>query len=160
MTDLATPRSSHDAESQGVVSESTRLLLDRIVALSIGLRAAMRELSDITNGVSSTLQDLEILVLLEAAPGSRPVGWNQLQRRLVLTSGALAHRLAKMEEAGLIRRTRIPSDRRQVMVEATEEGLDDLQSVVRDLTPSDLTDALSLVERRLSRLLAALDGAA
>jgi DNA-binding MarR family transcriptional regulator len=65
-----------------------------------------------------------------------------------------------MEEAGLIRRTRIPSDRRQVMVEATSEGLDDLQDVVRDLESGDLTDALSLVERRLSRLLAAAEGAA
>jgi DNA-binding MarR family transcriptional regulator len=46
----------------------------------------------------------------------------QLADDLHLSSGAMTNRLDRMEEAGLIRRLRDPSDRRGTLIEPTEQG--------------------------------------
>jgi DNA-binding MarR family transcriptional regulator len=68
-----------------------------------------------------------------------------LYRELMRTSGAMTHRLAALERAGLVSRVPAPTDGRSMLVELTPRG----RRLVDDLAP----DYLAL-ERRL---LAALD---
>lgn len=64
--------------------------------------------------------ELPVLSGLIRHDGSLGVG--QLQDIAQVTSGAITQRLTKMEQAGSIRRSFDPVDRRQVRVEITEAG--------------------------------------
>jgi len=46
----------------------------------------------------------------------------ELADAAMLTSGAMTNRIDRLEESGLVRRTRDPADRRRVFVELTEKG--------------------------------------
>jgi DNA-binding MarR family transcriptional regulator len=139
------------------VLDAPRQLLDRLVRLSINLRTSERELVEITSGMSSTLQDLEVLVLLDPKRGRRHISSNLLRRMLVLTSGAMAHRLDRLEATGRVRRVRPISDRRQVLIELTPAGLAELRRVVQEQVHGTVSEALTGVEARLRQALAPPD---
>ena len=61
-----------------------------------------------------------ILCTLRKMGGKMPQ--RELASRFELKAGSLSEVLAKLEEAGLIERTRDPQDRRQLIVRLTDEG--------------------------------------
>lgn len=88
----------------------------------------------------------------------------QLTGALLLSSGAMTHRLDRLESAGLISRSPNPEDRRGVIVSLTAQGQRALRQVLDDyLDEMEKTLApLNAAERRqlaglLKRLLAEHD---
>ena len=77
-------------------------------------------------GISAT--DLDALEHLEA---DGPLTQRQLGDRLSLTSGAVTMLVDRLEDAGWVRRRPHPSDRRYVLVELSEQALEQ--------TPAQLT---------------------
>ena len=65
----------------------------------------------------------------------------QLYQALMRTSGAMTHRLYRLERAGLITRLPDPADGRGLLVELTPEGLE----LVDHVTPSHLDNERSLL---------------
>ncbi|MEU1308900.1 MarR family transcriptional regulator [Streptomyces cinnamoneus] len=68
----------------------------------------------------------------------------ELMRSSMVTSGAITQRLDRLEERGLVTRTRSASDGRSVVVSLTDEG--------RALVDTALPDHLATEERLLSAL--------
>lgn len=78
-----------------------------------------------------------------------------LYRGLMRTSGAMTHRLARLQKAGLIRRVQDPSDNRGLLVELTPKGL----ALVDLIAPAHLENErqlLSPLGRKEQRELTAL----
>jgi len=65
----------------------------------------------------------------------------QLYRELMRSSGAMTHRLAALEQAGLIRRVPDPKDGRGLLVELTRKGV----KVVDQVAPKHLANERSLL---------------
>lgn len=66
----------------------------------------------------------ELPVLSHLLRSGEPIGVSELQDLAQVTSGAITHRIAKLETAGYVLRTFAPHDRRQVNVEITDAGRD------------------------------------
>jgi DNA-binding MarR family transcriptional regulator len=90
-------------------------------------------------------QYLVMLVLWQQAPQS--VG--ALGDRLHLDSGTLTPLLKRMENAGLVTRTRDVADERRMLIELTEQGVA-LRQAARDV-PARLASGLSLTPARTCR---------
>ena len=73
------------------------------------------------NGVDE-FWEIEVLMSLLRAPEHRRSA-GELQREGQITSGAVTNRVARLEQRGWVRRDVDPSDRRQVLVSLTGEGL-------------------------------------
>jgi len=100
-----------DLEVEGIV--------DRIGGLSRRIHRMLDEtLAD--QGLSNGEWKVLCALHQAGAPYRRSPG--QLSERAELSSGAMTNRLDRMEEAGLVRRLRDPSDRRGVHVELTDKG--------------------------------------
>ncbi len=85
-----------------------------------------------------------------------PVGASELAEREGVNPTMLSRTLTKLEEAGLLRRTSDPDDRRVIRVEATPAGRRLQQEVSAERTKL-LADRLRRIEEpELGRLLAAL----
>jgi DNA-binding MarR family transcriptional regulator len=108
---------------------------------------------------------VEMLLALRRAPGySSSAG--RLMRESQVTSGAITNRLGRLESHGWVRRDVDPTDRRQVLVTLTDDGL---VQADRILTAKTLTEQRffggvdrTLVERMnddLRTLMASLDPA-
>lgn len=54
----------------------------------------------------------------------------ELVRQSMVTTGAITNRIDRLEEKGLVRRVRDETDRRKVIVQLTQEGLDMVEDVV------------------------------
>jgi DNA-binding MarR family transcriptional regulator len=65
----------------------------------------------------------------------------QLYQALMRTSGAMTHRLSRLEQARLITRVPDPEDGRGILVELTPEGL----ALVDEVTPAHLSNERSLL---------------
>jgi DNA-binding MarR family transcriptional regulator len=87
-----------------------------------------------------------------------------LYTRLMRTSGAVSNRLRRLEDAGLVRRVRDPSDGRGLLVELTAEGraivdavaephMDNERRMIAALSPDDQ----ETLARLLRKLLLSLD---
>jgi DNA-binding MarR family transcriptional regulator len=74
------------------------------------------------------LWEVEILAELVRTDGAASMG--HLQDLAQLTSGALTHRIGKLEVRGFVARTMDPEDRRQVLVRVTPSGRQRLEDVV------------------------------
>ena len=88
----------------------------------------------------------------------------QLTAALLLSSGAMTHRLDQLEQGGLIARSPNPDDRRGVIVSLTPAGLRTIRQILADYLEAidALLTPLSATERRqlaglLKRLLAEHD---
>src|SRR4051794_5775518 len=100
-----------DLEIEGIV--------ERIQFLQHGLKRTMEQtLADhgLTHGEWSVLGMLKRV----GPPYRRTPG--QLARHASLSTGAMTNRLDRLEQAGLVRRTRSTEDRRSVQVELTPAG--------------------------------------
>jgi DNA-binding MarR family transcriptional regulator len=86
-----------------------------------------------------------------------------LSRALLLSSGAMTNRVDRLETAGLVRRVPDPKDRRGVLVELTERGVELIEGAVTEqaakeadvlgvLSPKDLGALNDLLRKVLSSL--------
>jgi DNA-binding MarR family transcriptional regulator len=91
-------------------------------------------------------QYLVMLVLWQEAPQSV----SALGDRLHLDSGTLTPLLKRMENAGLVTRTRDAADERRVLIGLTEQGVA-LRQAARDV-PATLASGLSLSSQELAEL--------
>ncbi len=108
-----TDREQHDPDDL--------LRLDRQVCFP--LYAAINLLTRLYGPVLAELgltypQYLVLLVLWE----TQPLSVGDLGRRLYLDSGTLTPLLKRMEQAGLVTRTRDPDDERRVLIDLTSAG--------------------------------------
>ncbi len=69
-----------------------------------------------------TWRDWQVLTNLMLG-GDTPRSPSELASTLMVTTGAMTNVLDRLEEAGLTRRLRNPTDRRSVIVEATDAGV-------------------------------------
>ena len=108
-----------DLEVEGIV--------DRISGLSRRLHRMMDEtLSEF--GLDSG--DYKVMgALSQAGPPFRSTP-GRLARRMELSSGAMTNRLDRLEAAGIVRRLPDPGDRRSVLVELTQQGIERYQKTV------------------------------
>jgi DNA-binding MarR family transcriptional regulator len=96
--------------------------------------------------VGLTYEEFKVLISLHK--GARSHG--SLSRDLMVSTGAMTNRLDKLEERGLVRRERDPSDRRGVLLEITAEGRKRLDGYI-DLGADrerELLDELDEAEKR------------
>lgn len=75
--------------------------------------------------------DVGVLSALRTAGSDQRLSPTELFKGLMLSSAGVTSRLDRLEERGLVRRTRHPSDRRGVLVELTEEGRALLEEAVK-----------------------------
>ncbi len=106
--------------------------------------------------------DMGVLSALRIA-GSDRLSPTHLFKGLMLSSAGITSRLDRLEQRGLVRRTRHPSDRRGVLVELTDEGRTLLDQAVRasaqaegelvgGLAAGELRTLADLLKKMLSRL--------
>ncbi|TRO89491.1 MarR family transcriptional regulator [Glycocaulis profundi] len=91
-----------------------------------------------------------------------------LYRTLMITSGGLTHRLARLEKAGLIIREPSAADRRSLLVRLTESGSGAVEAAfaedmalerdILDTLPEDRREALAALLRDLLRAIEAKAG--
>lgn len=107
------------------------------------------------------LHDLEaweydVLASLRRSGAPFELSAGQLLAALMITSGAVTNRIDRLERRGLVRRTKVPTDRRIVRIRLTNDGfaaidgavsdhLDNEARILQSLTPADV--------RQLERLL-------
>ena len=74
----------------------------------------------------------------------------QLYNRLLVTSGGMTGRIDKLEKRGLVRRVPDPSDRRSVLVEITDSGLELINEAVKSQhgVEDHLVEGLTIDERQ------------
>ena len=72
----------------------------------------------------------EILVRLSEAPG-RTLRMSELAATSLSSRSRLSHAVARMEEAGWVRRRACPTDKRGQFAELTDEGFERLDSAAR-----------------------------
>jgi DNA-binding MarR family transcriptional regulator len=108
-----------------------------------------------------TWRDWQVLTNLMLG-GETPRSPGELASTLQVTTGAMTNVLDRLEEAGLTRRLRNPSDRRSVIVEATDDGVALWYAAVNELGEQEAgaVSVLSASEQRqlnslLRKLLAA-----
>ncbi|KDN16676.1 MarR family winged helix-turn-helix transcriptional regulator [Amycolatopsis rifamycinica] len=119
---------------------------------------------ELTESHDVSLIDYEVLVCLQLQ-ADRRMRMSELAFRMGSTKSRLSHQVAKLEEAGLVRRARDPEDKRGVITELTDEGLALLEKAapthvegVREhlidlLTPEEQTTIAAAFERVQAHLL-------
>ncbi|HET6833939.1 MAG TPA: MarR family transcriptional regulator [Acidimicrobiales bacterium] len=125
----------------GRVSRLSRLV-DRRLAENFAL-----------NGIESWMYDVLATLRRSGEPYELTAG--ELVRQTMVTTGAVTNRIDRLEERGLVERTRT-RDRRKVVVRLTQRGLDLVDEVVHGhmATERDILAALSpRQQRELARLL-------
>ncbi|MGW4521580.1 MarR family winged helix-turn-helix transcriptional regulator [Amycolatopsis sp. NPDC004378] len=80
-----------------------------------------------------SLVDYEVLVCLEMQAGHR-MRMSELAVLMGSTKSRLSHQVARLEDAGVVRRARDPEDKRGVITELTEEGM----ALLRTAAPTHL----------------------
>jgi DNA-binding MarR family transcriptional regulator len=109
--------------------------------LAIRLRRASQHLERAVrsnlaaNGVDE-FWEIEVLMSLLRAPGHRRSA-GELQRESQVTSGAITNRVGRLEQRGWVTREVDPTDRRQVLVSLTSEGLKQANHVVATKNESE-----------------------
>jgi DNA-binding MarR family transcriptional regulator len=108
--------------------------------------------------------DVGVLSALRIAGPPNRLSPTRLFKGLMLSSAGITSRLDRLEERGLVRRTRDPNDRRGVLVELTDEGRTVLDQAVEANTAAEreLVNTLDPLDREsladlLKRMLAALE---
>lgn len=95
-------------------------LLGHVVRLNI---AVDRVLNHIVGAAGISVADYLVLGVVRRSPGHRsaPTAISEVLGR---TTGGMSLTLDRLEKAGLVRRLPDPADRRRVVVEATDEGVE------------------------------------
>jgi DNA-binding MarR family transcriptional regulator len=131
---------------------------DRISVIN---RRLMLQSKRTLDGHGITWRDWQVLTNLLLG-GDSPRSPGDLASTLMVTTGAMTNVLDRLEQAALIRRVRNPSDRRSVIVEATDEGVALWYAAVNELGEQEagVVSALTSSEQQqlnslLRKLLAA-----
>jgi DNA-binding MarR family transcriptional regulator len=98
--------------------------------------------------------EVGVLSALRIAGPPHRLSPTRLGRGLMLSSAGMTSRIDRLERRGLVRRLPDPDDRRGVMVELTDQGLEIVDAAVAALAISDR----ELLERFEPRELALLEG--
>jgi DNA-binding MarR family transcriptional regulator len=107
--------------------------------------------------------EVNVLAALRRAGPPYELTPTELYQGLLLSSGAMTNRIDRLEEAGLVRRTPDPDDRRRTRVALTERGrttideamdahLRGLKDLLGFLSPEDHTTLEDLLRTVLARL--------
>ena len=170
METISRPPKQTDA-TDGVLAAAT-LLWPKIDARSHGAVVRLaRALSFIYSDLEAVAADFEIsvasldaLTMLRLAPAPHRLSQRTLGEQLMRTSGTLSVRLARLEQAGMVRREPDPFDARGVIVELTARGrrLVDNAVAARVATEATLLSALTAGEQEelcvlLRKLLVSLE---
>jgi DNA-binding MarR family transcriptional regulator len=128
-------------------------IVDRINGLNRRFRRMMEHtLAD--QGL--TVEDWSVLNKLHQAGPSFSLSPGQLARRLELTSGAMTARLDRLEEAGFVRRSPDPVDRRGLKIELTDAGTQKYQEATGAQAEKEAFVAAALSDREKDDLNALL----
>ena len=100
-------------------------------------RAFLRAHSTMLRRISQDLQDAglpplswyDVLAALRDAPERRPLRQIEIAERVLLSTSGLSRLLDRIEDAGLIRRVRCPTDRRSLNIELTDDGAEMLEQM-------------------------------
>src|SRR5205085_3572896 len=129
------------------------LTVEGIVDRIGGINRRIKWMHDETlDQLDLTMSDWHVLNSLRWAgePYRRKAG--ELARRADLTSGAMTSRLDALEQEGLVRRLRDPEDRRSVIVELTEKGLERHEKAMAIQGPKEALLAEALTDREKEQL--------
>jgi DNA-binding MarR family transcriptional regulator len=138
---------------------------DRMDTWFLFLQAQTRVLDQLTADLERArhlpLSWYDVLVQLSGADGQR-LRLQELGGRRALSASGLSRRVARMEEAGLVRRDPCPEDKRGVFVTLTEHGEEELRCAapihlrgVKELFTRHLTaDENEAMHRALSKIVA------
>jgi DNA-binding MarR family transcriptional regulator len=136
-------------------------ICDRISVISRRLMLQSKESLD-EFGIS--WREWQVLTNLMLG-GETPRSPGDLASTLMVTTGAMTNVLDRLAEAGLIRRVRNPGDRRSVIVEATDAGIELWYAAVNGLGAQEagVVSVLTAAEQRqlnslLRKLLAGFGG--
>lgn len=127
-------------------------LLGHVVRLNV---AVDRVLNDIVGASNISVADYLVLGVVRRSPEHRSAP-TAICEVLGRTTGGMSLTLDRLENAGLIRRLPDPGDRRRVVVEATETGVDLAKRVNADLHAWE--DSLGLSDTERSELARAIGG--
>jgi DNA-binding MarR family transcriptional regulator len=137
-------------------------ICDRISVISRRLMLRSKESLD-DHGIS--WREWQVLTNLMLG-GETPRSPGDLASTLMVTTGAMTNVLDRLAEGGLIRRVRNPGDRRSVIVEATDAGIELWYAAVNGLGEQEagVVSVLTASEQRqlnslLRKLLAGFAGA-
>lgn len=103
-------------------------------------------------GIESWMYDVLATLRRSGEPYELTAG--ELVRQTMVTTGAVTNRIDRLEERGLVQRTRT-SDRRKVVVRLTEQGLDLVDEVVHAHLATE-REVLAALSPRQQRELAGL----
>ena len=129
------------------------LTVEGIVDRIGGINRRIRWMHDETlEQLDLNYTDWHVLTALHWAgePYRRKAG--ELARRIELTSGAMTSRLDALEKEGLVRRLRDPSDRRSVLVELTEKGMQKHEQALGIQADKEALLAAALTDREKEQL--------
>lgn len=127
-------------------------LLGHVVRLNV---AVDRVLNDIVGASNISVADYLVLGVVRRSPEHRSAP-TAICEVLGRTTGGMSLTLDRLENAGLIRRLPDPGDRRRVVVEATETGVNLAKRVNADLHAWE--DSLGLSDTERSELARAIGG--
>lgn len=135
-------------------------LLGHVVRLNV---AVDRVLNEIVGASAISVSDYLVLGVVRRSPDSRSAP-TAICEVLGRTTGGMSLTLDRLESAGLIRRLPDPGDRRRVVVEATNTGIDLAKQVNANLHAWEDSLGLSDTERTdlalaIGSLTAAIDAA-
>ena len=135
-------------------------LLGHVVRLNV---AVDRVLNEIVGASAISVSDYLVLGVVRRSPDSRSAP-TAICDVLGRTTGGMSLTLDRLESAGLIRRLPDPGDRRRVVVEATDTGIDLAKRINADLHAWEDSLGLSDAERTdlalaIGSLTAAIDAA-
>jgi DNA-binding MarR family transcriptional regulator len=103
--------------------------------------------------------EYDVLAALRRTGPPHRLGPTELSRSVLVNTATMTERLTRLEQRGLVLRTRSDRDRRSVSVGLTAAGRDLIDSAVEDLlaVESRLLDGITAADQRaLARLLAKL----
>jgi DNA-binding MarR family transcriptional regulator len=130
-----------DLEVEGVV--------DRIGGIN---RRINRMLDETLAEVGLDASEYKVLShLSQAGPPFRSTP-GRLAKRMDLSSGAMTNRLDRLEEAGLLRRLPDPDDRRSVVVELTDHGVETIEKTIGVQAQKEALMAAALSPREQKQL--------
>lgn len=128
-------------------------IIGRISRLS---RAIDHELKTVFDVHGLEAWEYDVLATLRRSGPPFELTAGQLLAALMITSGAVTNRIDRMERRGLVRRVKVPDDKRIVLVQLTKAG----RTVIDGAVPEHLANEASILApltpteaRQLERLL-------
>jgi DNA-binding MarR family transcriptional regulator len=121
-------------------------------------RAALHLERELRRELASHHMDMwefEVLLSLRRSPGYTKIA-GALLKESTVTSGAITNRVAQLENRGWVARRMDPSDRRQVLVSLTDEGLRRAHELIATKTEAEQRLLGGVDRRTLERLAADL----